>query len=66
MDDQRIADLERENAQLRVLLGASLKDTAQLDWLGDETTTSDRMDRVEAHWYEGTPLREAIDNAMRE
>jgi hypothetical protein len=52
-------------ANLRSELKQAREDSARLDWLGDESATIDRIDRVQCHWP-GVPLREAIDLAMLE
>lgn len=64
--DAHARELERENDQLRALLGASLRDTERLDWIGAEEAMVDRFDRVETYWFEGVALRDAIDQAMTE
>ncbi len=57
---------EKENDTLRARIAELEKDAARLDWLGDEAATVDRIDRAQTYWFEEVPLRDAIDQAMKE
>ena len=57
---QQIAKLTEENAQLRVLLGASLQDTERLDWL------EKRNPYLWANSHAGETWRGKIDQARKE